>query len=190
LITNDSEYGVAGADLFELYFKKMGGEIVARESVLPGEREYSSVLIRAKAKALDMIAIIQTSVDAGYTVKQAKRLGIKAKLLGATALYWPGFFLRPWFIATLIGAPARRQPCGSSPAKFILSRVASSSRARISVSGRPSGISATESPCFLRAARCLNPSRFGRIWKWGDIFFPGGRKWKTPWSKCTIYSRF
>jgi branched-chain amino acid transport system substrate-binding protein len=87
LITNDSEYGVAGADLFELYFKKMGGEIVARESVRPGEREYSSVLIRANAKTPEVIAIIQTSVDAGYTVKQAKRLGIKAKLLGATALY-------------------------------------------------------------------------------------------------------
>jgi len=82
LITNDSEYGVAGADLFELYFKKMGGEIVARESVRPGEREYSSVLIRANAKTPEVIAIIQTSVDAGYTVKQAKRLGIKAKLLG------------------------------------------------------------------------------------------------------------
>lgn len=87
LITNDSEYGVAGADLFEQYFKKMGGEMVGRESVRPGEREYSSVLMRANAKNPDVIAIIQTSVDAGYTVKQAKRLGIKAKLLGATALY-------------------------------------------------------------------------------------------------------
>ena len=87
LITNDSEYGVAGADLFEQYFKKMGGEMVGRESVRPGEREYSSVLMRANAKTPDVIAIIQTSVDAGYTVKQARRLGIKAKLLGATALY-------------------------------------------------------------------------------------------------------
>ena len=87
LITNDSEYGVAGADLFEEYFKKNGGEIVARESVRPGEREYSSVLMKVNAKKPDMIAIIQTSVDAGYTVKQSKRLGIKAKLLGATALY-------------------------------------------------------------------------------------------------------
>ncbi len=87
LITNDSEYGVAGADLFEHYFKKMGGQIVARESVRPGEREYSSVLTKVNAKEPDVIAIIQTSVDAGYTVKQAKRLGIKAKLVGATALY-------------------------------------------------------------------------------------------------------
>jgi len=87
LITNDSEYGVAGADLFEHYFKKMGGQIVARESVRPGEREYSSVLTKVNAKEPEVIAIIQTSVDAGYTVKQSKRLGIKTKLVGATALY-------------------------------------------------------------------------------------------------------
>lgn len=87
LITVDSEYGVAGADLFEKYFKRMGGSIVARESVRPGEREYSSVLTKVNAKQPDVIAIIQTSVDAGYTVKQARRLGIKANLLGATALY-------------------------------------------------------------------------------------------------------
>jgi branched-chain amino acid transport system substrate-binding protein len=87
LVTVDSEYGVAGADLFEKYFKRMGGAIVARESVRPGEREYSSALTKINTKKPDVIVIIQTSVDAGYTVKQARRLGIQANLLGATALY-------------------------------------------------------------------------------------------------------
>ncbi len=87
LITNDTEYGMGGGDLFEWYFKKMGGEIVAREKVRPGEREYSSVIMRVHAKNPEIIVIVQTGVDAGYTVKQAKRLGIKAVLLGSGALY-------------------------------------------------------------------------------------------------------
>lgn len=87
LIALDSEYGVAGADLFEKYFQAMGGKIVARENVRPGEREYSSVLTKVGAKNPDVLVVIQTSVDAGYTVKQARRLGIKSHIVGATALY-------------------------------------------------------------------------------------------------------
>jgi branched-chain amino acid transport system substrate-binding protein len=55
--------------------------------VRTGERDYNSVLMRIQGKNPDVIVIINASVEGGYVVKQAKRLGIKAQLLGGMNLY-------------------------------------------------------------------------------------------------------
>jgi len=88
LITVDTEYGLGGGDLFEKYFKKMGGEILAREKVRPGERDFSSVLMKLNDKKPDILVVVNLAVDSGSIVKQARRLGIKAEsILGISALY-------------------------------------------------------------------------------------------------------
>lgn len=86
-IGSDTEYGQGGMKLFKEYFESMGGKVVAVESVRPGERDFGSVLTRINIKKPDLILIILTSVEGGYVAKYAKRLGIKAHLLGGMNLY-------------------------------------------------------------------------------------------------------
>ncbi len=87
LIGSDTEYGQGGMKLFKKYFEKMGGKITAMESVRPGERDYSSVLMRINGAKPDAIAVVQTSVEGGYVAKYMKRLAIQSKLLGGMNLY-------------------------------------------------------------------------------------------------------
>jgi branched-chain amino acid transport system substrate-binding protein len=87
LIGSDTEYGQGGMKLFKKYFEKMGGKITAMESVRPGERDYSSVLMRINNAKPDAIAVVQTSVEGGYVAKYIKRLGIQSKFLGGMNLY-------------------------------------------------------------------------------------------------------
>jgi len=77
-----SAYSVGLADEFEKNFKDMGGAITTRQSYNAGDQDFNAKLTSIRATNPDMIFIPGYYTDVANIAIQAKRLGIKAALLG------------------------------------------------------------------------------------------------------------
>lgn len=77
-----SDYSSWLAKYFEDAFKKMKGEIVAKEAFRSGELDYRAMLGKIKQAGPDVIFIPTAQKEAALAAKQARDLGIKATLMG------------------------------------------------------------------------------------------------------------
>jgi len=77
-----SAYSQGLADVFERKFTEMGGKIVAGETYTKGSTDFRSQLTAIKRAAPDAIYIPGYYNDIGLIARQARELGITAKLMG------------------------------------------------------------------------------------------------------------
>jgi branched-chain amino acid transport system substrate-binding protein len=77
-----NDYSVGLADAFYKAFTKLGGEIVAQESYSAGDTEFSAQLTKVKATQPDGLYVPGYYTEVGGIARQARRLGIKAPLMG------------------------------------------------------------------------------------------------------------
>ncbi len=77
-----SDYSQGLADVFERKFTEMGGKIVGEETYTKGSTDFRSQLTAIKRAQPDGIYIPGYYTDIGVIARQARELGITAKLMG------------------------------------------------------------------------------------------------------------
>jgi branched-chain amino acid transport system substrate-binding protein len=77
-----SDYSVGLADFFIQKFKELGGEIVADASYQSGDVDFKAQLTNLKGSAPEGIFIPGYYTEVGLISRQARELGLKAKLMG------------------------------------------------------------------------------------------------------------
>lgn len=77
-----SDYSVGLADFFIQKFKELGGEIVADVSYQSNDVDFKAQLTQLKSKKAEGLFIPGYYTEVGLIARQARELGIKAKLLG------------------------------------------------------------------------------------------------------------
>ena len=82
-IDSSSDYSKGLAEVFAKKFTEAGGTVVAQESFLQKDQDFKSTLTKLKATNPEVIFIPAYYEEVGKIVKQARELGITAKLLGA-----------------------------------------------------------------------------------------------------------
>lgn len=78
-----SDYGKGLAENFTATFEGLGGEIVAEEGYVKGDKDFNAVLTSIRGKDFDVIFIPGYYEEAGLIIKQARDLGIDAPVVGA-----------------------------------------------------------------------------------------------------------
>lgn len=84
----NNDYGVDQANIFELNFKKMGGNIVFKDGFQQGSTDFKTELEKIKATHPDGI-FIPAYVEAGYILKQAKEIGLFSQFIGSAPMENP-----------------------------------------------------------------------------------------------------
>ncbi len=86
VIYNSNDYGVGGFEEVKSYLKnKYGMDLVAAERYNQGDQDFSAQLLRIKQFAPDGVLIYSYAAEGGIIVRQAKELGITAKMFGGGA---------------------------------------------------------------------------------------------------------
>ena len=78
----NSPYSRGLTEFFEASFKKLGGDIVDKQSYTQGDRDYKGQLTAIRSKSPDVIYVPGYYGEVGVIAKQAKQLGIQQPLLG------------------------------------------------------------------------------------------------------------
>jgi branched-chain amino acid transport system substrate-binding protein len=78
----NSPYSRGLTEFFEASFKKLGGEIVDKQSYTQGDRDYKGQLTKIRSENPDVIYVPGYYGEVGVISKQAKQLDIKAPMLG------------------------------------------------------------------------------------------------------------
>jgi len=78
----NSPYSRGLTEFFEASFKKLGGQIVDKQSYTQGDRDYKGQLTAIRSKNPDVIYVPGYYGEVGVIAKQAKQLGINVPLLG------------------------------------------------------------------------------------------------------------
>lgn len=77
-----SDYSVGLSDWFAKKAESLGAKIVSRQSYTAGDLDFRSQLTALRSKKLDAIFLPGYYTEVGLIIRQAKELGIKARLLG------------------------------------------------------------------------------------------------------------
>ena len=80
---NSSDYGQILSDEFKTAFE---GDVVATESYVAGDTDFSSILTNIKSSNPDVIFIAGYYTEAGTIIKQAREMGIEAAIVGPVGL--------------------------------------------------------------------------------------------------------
>jgi len=82
LVDQKSDYALGLAKVFGTRFAALGGKIVAEETYSKGDTDFRSQLTRVKAERPEVLFIPGYYSDVGPMARQARELGMRAKLLG------------------------------------------------------------------------------------------------------------
>lgn len=82
LMENGNDYARGLGDFAGNTFKKLGGQVVAREFYAKSEKDFSSLLTKIKAKKPDVIVLPSYYDTVALCIKQAREMGITAAMLG------------------------------------------------------------------------------------------------------------
>lgn len=97
-----SDYSLGLSDAFEQAFTKLGGKIVAKESYSAGDTEFSAQLTKIKGTSPDGLYVPGYYTEVGGIARQARRLGMKAPLMGGDG--WESPELRNIGGADIVGS--------------------------------------------------------------------------------------
>lgn len=81
IVDQSNDYSVGQAEPFKKEWKRLGGEIVAEESYVAGETDFSVFLTSLASKDFDVIHLPAFYTEGGLIVKQARELGITQPIL-------------------------------------------------------------------------------------------------------------
>ena len=86
IIYNSNDYGIGGYEEVRTQLaEKYGLEFVAAEKYNPGDQDFSAQLLRIKRANPDGVLVYAFAASAGIIARQARELGIEAKLYGGGA---------------------------------------------------------------------------------------------------------
>jgi branched-chain amino acid transport system substrate-binding protein len=89
VIKENTDYGVSLSDLFKSQVESQGGQVLTVESYNPGDKDFTAQLSKIKSLQPDALMVAGLYNEAGLIAQQAKRLGLKAQLLGSDGVSSP-----------------------------------------------------------------------------------------------------
>lgn len=106
-------YGQGLVDSFTTEYKKLGGEIVAAETINPDDDKYDAVVSSVKAKKPDALYYGGEYPQAGPLSQQMKAQGLNVPLMGGDGIFTPEFIKLAGSksdgdLATSVGAPPEK----------------------------------------------------------------------------------
>ncbi len=93
IIYSNTDWGFGITKSFSKEFERLGGQVVAVDSIEQESNDVRSQLLKANSKNPDIIYTPMYSQNQGLTAKQAKEMGIKAMIMGADAAKDPNTVL-------------------------------------------------------------------------------------------------
>ncbi len=88
----NSPYSRGLTEFFESSFKKLGGQVITKQSYTQGDRDYKGQLTSIRSANPDVIYVPGYYGEVGVIAKQAKQLGINLPLLGGDGWDAPQLF--------------------------------------------------------------------------------------------------
>lgn len=82
-----SDWGDTSQQIFVDRFKSRGGKVVALENYLLTDKDYHSVLAKARRANPDVLVLFSYYTDGALLLLQAQDVGLKGKILAATSCY-------------------------------------------------------------------------------------------------------
>ena len=82
IYADTTDYAKGLSEAFEAQFTKLGGKVVAKESYVSNDTEFSSVLTKLKGVDFDAMYIPGYYNETGLIIKQARNMGIDQTILG------------------------------------------------------------------------------------------------------------
>ena len=112
-IHDKKAYGAGLVAAFTGEFKKLGGTIVAAETINPDDKDFSSVLTKVKSANPEAIYYGGEFPQSGPMSQQAKAAGIRVPLMGGDGMYDPKYIqlagkTSEGDLATSVGAPTEK----------------------------------------------------------------------------------
>jgi branched-chain amino acid transport system substrate-binding protein len=106
IIYTSNDYGVGGVETVTAELKKANIALVASERYNQGDQDFSAQLLRIREAKPDALYVWSFAAEAGIIVRQAKELGLEAKMFGGGGTTTPLFpkgagpagvgFVAPW----------------------------------------------------------------------------------------------
>ncbi|MDI6871423.1 MAG: ABC transporter substrate-binding protein [Bacillota bacterium] len=81
-----ADYGMGGANAVKTYLRTKNLEVVADEQWTPGDKDFSSQLLKIKKAEPEALILIGPMVDMGLAMKQARQMDIKAQFAGGAGI--------------------------------------------------------------------------------------------------------
>ncbi len=119
IIHDKKSYGEGLALAFQDHFKKLGGKIVALETINPGDKDFSAVLSKIQVRKPDLIYYGGEYPEASLLSHQIDQIGLNIPLMGGDGVFDRSFVkvagkASEGDYVTSIGAPAGSLPRGRS----------------------------------------------------------------------------
>ena len=121
-IHDKKTYGQGLVEAFTTEFTKLGGTVVAAETINPDDSNYQAVVSKVKPKAPQTVYYGGEYPQAGPLSQQMKAAGLTVPLMGGDGIFAPDFIklagaTASGDLATSIGAPIDQLPAGK---KFLV----------------------------------------------------------------------
>src|SRR5688500_6285742 len=91
LLHQNTDWGKTTADLFEAKAKELGAQIVYRDAYLPDEKDFKTIITKARDANPDGLALMSYYTDAALIAQQARAQGLTADIIANGATYSPKF---------------------------------------------------------------------------------------------------
>ncbi|QQO08612.1 ABC transporter substrate-binding protein [Breznakiella homolactica] len=86
ILHDSADYGIGGAASIEKALAGRTNIIVANETFTPGDKDFSSQLLKIRNANPDVLVLIGPMVDMGLAMKQARQMGIEARFAGGAGI--------------------------------------------------------------------------------------------------------
>ena len=91
LLHQNTDWGKTTADLFEGKAKELGAQIVYRDAYLPDEKDFKTIVTKARDANPDGLALMSYYTDAALIAQQARAQGLNVDIIANGATYSPKF---------------------------------------------------------------------------------------------------
>src|SRR6266536_4592465 len=91
LLHQNTDWGKTTADLFEGKAKELGATIVYRDAYLPDEKDFKTIVTKARDANPDGLALMSYYTDAALIAQQARAQGLNVDIIANGATYSPKF---------------------------------------------------------------------------------------------------
>jgi len=91
LLHQNTDWGKTTADLFEAKAKELGAQIVYRDAYLPDEKDFKTIVTKARDANPDGLALMSYYTDAALIAQQARAQGLNVDIIANGATYSPKF---------------------------------------------------------------------------------------------------
>jgi len=118
-VNDKKTYGLGLVNAFTAAYTELGGEIVAKETINPEDKDYSAVISKIKATNPQAVYYGGEYPEAGPLSQQMKAAGLNVPLMGGDGIFDPAFIEQAGSesdgdLATSVGAPAEELPSAKS----------------------------------------------------------------------------